>query len=249
MPDLGRFFNVDPLSEKYTHNSTYAFSENKLLAFIELEGLEAWESTNNWDEQTIQRFREFASQWAEEYKNDGTNCTCEDLAFNILIDFAYANELPVILNNSDGTLTFDSSSEEFNDVGEFKEEALSSLGAIDVLVNSESIPLSQLQVGDNLFDSQVGHVQVVTEITADEIEIHQGNVGFGWSANPSSAGYVGVDVQTGRFDKATGDYKRDNSSNPGIKNYLDTLSKLVWDFYSWNSYQNNENSNNENGNN
>lgn len=41
MPDVGRFFNIDPLSEKYTHNSTYAFSENRVIDARELEGLEA----------------------------------------------------------------------------------------------------------------------------------------------------------------------------------------------------------------
>lgn len=39
-PDIGRFFNVDPLSEKYVYNSTYAFSENHVTTHIELEGLE-----------------------------------------------------------------------------------------------------------------------------------------------------------------------------------------------------------------
>ena len=41
MPELGRFFNVDPLAEDYYYNSPYAFSENKVTAHIELEGLEA----------------------------------------------------------------------------------------------------------------------------------------------------------------------------------------------------------------
>lgn len=36
MPDVGRFFNIDPLAEKYTHNSTYAFSENRVIDAIEL---------------------------------------------------------------------------------------------------------------------------------------------------------------------------------------------------------------------
>lgn len=40
-PDIGRFFNVDPISDKYYYNSPYAFSENKVIAHIELEGLEA----------------------------------------------------------------------------------------------------------------------------------------------------------------------------------------------------------------
>ncbi|PTT36127.1 hypothetical protein DBR28_11420 [Chryseobacterium sp. HMWF028] len=40
MPDVGRFFNIDPLAEKYTYNSTYVFQENKLGMGVELEGLE-----------------------------------------------------------------------------------------------------------------------------------------------------------------------------------------------------------------
>lgn len=40
-PDIGRFFNIDPLAESYYYNSPYAFSENKVTAHVELEGLEA----------------------------------------------------------------------------------------------------------------------------------------------------------------------------------------------------------------
>lgn len=40
-PDIGRFFNIDPLAEKYYYNSPYAFSENKVVAHVELEGLES----------------------------------------------------------------------------------------------------------------------------------------------------------------------------------------------------------------
>jgi RHS repeat-associated protein len=41
-PRLGRFLSVDPLSGEYPWNSTYAFSENNVTAFIELEGLEKY---------------------------------------------------------------------------------------------------------------------------------------------------------------------------------------------------------------
>lgn len=40
-PDIGRFFNIDPLAERYVYNSPYAFSGNKVVAHRELEGLEA----------------------------------------------------------------------------------------------------------------------------------------------------------------------------------------------------------------
>jgi hypothetical protein len=47
-PQLGRFWQVDPLSNKYVHNSTYAFSENKVTAHIELEGLESLSISDLW---------------------------------------------------------------------------------------------------------------------------------------------------------------------------------------------------------
>lgn len=37
---MGRFFNVDPLSEKYSYQSHYNFSENRVIDARELEGLE-----------------------------------------------------------------------------------------------------------------------------------------------------------------------------------------------------------------
>ncbi|MCJ7933150.1 MAG: polymorphic toxin type 8 domain-containing protein [Chryseobacterium sp.] len=40
MPDVGRFFNVDPLSEEYAYQSHYNFSENRVIDNVELEGLE-----------------------------------------------------------------------------------------------------------------------------------------------------------------------------------------------------------------
>jgi len=39
-PQIGRFWQIDPLANKYEYNSTYAFSENHLTGHVELEGLE-----------------------------------------------------------------------------------------------------------------------------------------------------------------------------------------------------------------
>ncbi|WP_317173655.1 RHS repeat-associated core domain-containing protein, partial [Flavobacterium sp. ANB] len=39
-PAIGRFMCIDPLAQKYTYNSTYAFQENKMGLGRELEGLE-----------------------------------------------------------------------------------------------------------------------------------------------------------------------------------------------------------------
>ena len=40
MPDIGRFFNIDPLAEDYVYNGVYNFAENRVIDGRELEGLE-----------------------------------------------------------------------------------------------------------------------------------------------------------------------------------------------------------------
>lgn len=47
-PQIGRFVEIDPLAEEYEYNSTYAFSENKVINHVELEGLEAVLSSEIW---------------------------------------------------------------------------------------------------------------------------------------------------------------------------------------------------------
>ena len=54
------FFNRH-LADKYRYNSTYAFSENKVIAHRELEGLEAW-TVNNSDGTTSN----FSGPWANQ---------------------------------------------------------------------------------------------------------------------------------------------------------------------------------------
>ena len=39
-PQIGRFIEIDPLATKYTHNSTYAYSENRVIDGFDLEGKE-----------------------------------------------------------------------------------------------------------------------------------------------------------------------------------------------------------------
>lgn len=39
-PQIGRFIQIDPISYAYTHNSTYAYAENKVINGIDAEGLE-----------------------------------------------------------------------------------------------------------------------------------------------------------------------------------------------------------------
>ncbi len=47
-PRVGRFFSIDPLTKDYPWNSTYAFSENRVIDGIELEGQESLYGMELW---------------------------------------------------------------------------------------------------------------------------------------------------------------------------------------------------------
>lgn len=61
-PQIGRFIEIDPLSDKYVHNSTYAFSENKVTTHVELEGLEAEAIFNQLRNEVKKEFVNFGKQ-------------------------------------------------------------------------------------------------------------------------------------------------------------------------------------------
>jgi len=46
-PRIGRFFSLDPLAPDYPHNAPYAFSENRVIDAVELEGLEGVQYTEH----------------------------------------------------------------------------------------------------------------------------------------------------------------------------------------------------------
>src|SRR5690554_3661708 len=96
---VGRFFAVDPLQKEFPWNSPYVFSENKVIHAKELEGLEAWEINNYWNEDYIKLYRSFVHERVKEYKSEQRRYTCEDLAIDLLIDFASTNNLPVSFYN------------------------------------------------------------------------------------------------------------------------------------------------------
>lgn len=71
-PRLGRFFKLAPLAPKYAHNSPYAFSENRVVDGVELEGLEYYYSPNGAFMGSVRKSNQrriFNEFFVEEYLN------------------------------------------------------------------------------------------------------------------------------------------------------------------------------------
>jgi len=102
-PRIGRFFAVDPLAPKYPHNRPYAFSENRVIDGVELEGLEVKLVFNSKD------LSEEMKTAIEVYKADGNyeklmQATKEIIGTWRKLYFYVANGVPVSITNTTGTV-------------------------------------------------------------------------------------------------------------------------------------------------
>lgn len=83
-PRVGRFFAVDPLAADYPWNSTYAFSENRVIDAIELEGLEKELASKG---EASNKGTGYLIIITEEALKDGLKVMCE----NTMFDFIYVS--------------------------------------------------------------------------------------------------------------------------------------------------------------
>jgi RHS repeat-associated protein len=209
----------------------------------------AWKTTNQWDDNWIAEFEKFAVTQSEVLEQNSSNAyTCEDFALTILIDFASRNGLPINIQN--GTDTYKSTDSRFSSVDDFKDAVLKTTGANDLSYPSNTTLIGNingkttlsnlnLKTGDLFLhrakltsDELYKHTQVVTELSANRIAIHQGNQGFGVS-NPSSFFYCGVAVQYGTYSLSSGNYYRHINVTPGLL-YSGAIDVYRWNFKSWN---------------
>ena len=65
-PRIGRFFAVDPLAAKYPWNSSYAFSENRVIDGVELEGKEIFLGQLIAQSKTFQRILTTSSKYMQD---------------------------------------------------------------------------------------------------------------------------------------------------------------------------------------
>ena len=229
--------SIDPLAEKYPYNGVYNFSENKVIAFRELEGLEAWDIKNEWDEHYIEKFRKEIPNIIKNYEEQDKRFTCEDLAISSIIDFASENKLPVTFINESGT--YDASSKNYDNVDDYKHDVLKTTAAVDLLNNTTEVKKSELLAGDIILHKnekgRIHHTQVVTFSNNNITLIKQGN--FDWgpirnSSDPDSWGgrrYIGAKIQTGMYINKNGDYVRNGNKTKGLLFSNITVGRR-WDY-------------------
>jgi RHS repeat-associated protein len=70
-PQTGRFWSIDPLASQYEYNSPYAFSEDKVISHVELEGLEATPISALWG--AVKAEIQGAANWVDSHLSFNTD--------------------------------------------------------------------------------------------------------------------------------------------------------------------------------
>ncbi len=207
----------------------------------------AWAVTNEWNKEYEKQYRDFSATQAEKYKAEGRKFTCEDLALQVLIDFASQNNLPVILATESGV--FNASDGKWNgDIEGFTCALQAAFGSNDLLSSSNTVftSMNNVSAGDLLIQvNELGighHTQIVESTTNSSINIIQGDAtrqqAFGWSANPCSpwysGGYMGYTITRGNFNRIDGSYINVTNGNPYPKGFLNEFRARTWNFYNFN---------------
>ncbi|WP_133295668.1 hypothetical protein [Burkholderia reimsis] len=142
-----------------------------------------WVHERLWDQSWIEKYQLATPGLAREIqsrKGASGQYTCEDFALEILIEFASRNKLPLKIKTE--SRTFKNVEEVFDVDGAnpptpagFALDVAFRAGAPDVVANSQPVSLSDLKPGDMFAEFNRGHIQVVTSVSPNRIEIMQGN--------------------------------------------------------------------------
>jgi len=191
---LGRFFSVDPIHDKYPELSVYQFSSNTPIWAIDLDGAEAWKTSRQWYYSDFVQYSQTVQTKIEEYKSKGIKFDCADLAFELLIEYAAKNGLPLTLKTEASTISNedknfvpnpnnpDNSFEiKEGDVAQFKKLVKNYAGANALEKNSYKVDRKNAVAGDMYILGQKGnfwHVVIILDPNDPKSKqaIVQGNI-------------------------------------------------------------------------
>jgi RHS repeat-associated protein len=206
---LGRFLSVDPLAKEYAWNSSYTFAENKVIQSIDLDGLEAWPVTRQWNPPDIDGFAVYSMAAIKQMKSDKIKDDCANFALRLIVGYASQNGLPLTLTNT-ANRTFDASSTKYSTPTQYLNDVRVNIQAKDLVRNTYGVDQADQQPGD----LEIMHYTLHNskKVNFDHVVIISNNIGSIVYGNlyPDGSG----EILAGPFNNWT----HDTRTNDGVKN-------------------------------
>lgn len=186
--------------------------------------MSAWKVENRWDPAYATRFSSWVPSGVQAHSGK-LRFTCEDLAVQLIIDFAVNHKLPLKIKNGSRSLGYVSG--DFDSREEYRLEVMSSTGARDLLLDGNTLAVGSgtpgldsdlifAQAGDMIVmnDGSYRHVQIITHVRTGQIEIAQGNFrdptdhcSGGDGNDPADKCYLGAHIQKARYELRDGRWR------------------------------------------
>jgi hypothetical protein len=145
-PNSVKFLSVDPLTNKYPMLTPYQFASNTPIQAIDLDGLEAWKITKQWEPSDIKNFATYAETQIKKAVANKIKEDCANFALRLLVGYASENGLPLTLKNS--STSFDASSTQFKTTNQYLSTVKANIQAKDIPLNTYNIQQNETQAGD-----------------------------------------------------------------------------------------------------
>ena len=256
-PRVGRFLSVDPITKKYPELTPYQFASNQSIGAIDVDGLEAWQVKNTWDEHYVNLFRTTVKAQIQGYTKERRTFTCDDLALETIVAFSKANNLPFKWHTE--TKDFDAASSEFKSYDSFIHSLKKTSGAPDFASdrNTKNVSADNIQTGDIVGLSHPGkqrphHIQFIVGVTHKNLKMasyvaFQGNFKTNWltggrlyaSNDPESFRYPGVPIQQGAYVRSNDTWYNGSlhTTTSGFTQTENSLQYRQFNFEQWNSHK------------
>jgi RHS repeat-associated protein len=206
---LGRAFSVDPLTGKFPELSPFQFFSNSPIANMDLDGLEAWPVTRQWNPPDIDGFAVYSMAAIKQMKSDKIKDDCANFALRLIVGYASQNGLPLTLTNT-ANRTFDASSTKYSTPTQYLNDVRVNIQAKDLVRNTYGVDQADQQPGD----LEIMHYTLHNskKVNFDHVVIISNNIGSIVYGNlyPDGSG----EILAGPFNNWT----HDTRTNDGVKN-------------------------------
>lgn len=118
-----------------------------------------------WNSEIRLRYQEFSKNYISTYPN---KIDCADLAIATLVEFAKIEKLPIKFKYYSSGWQWISYTPTTDNANEFKQKAMTMLGALNVIDNTIKIPIAASKAGDFIMSrwgDSLGHTRVIFSVT------------------------------------------------------------------------------------
>ena len=177
---IGRFFTQDMIIDSFPSFSPYQYAKNNPILYMDINGDSAWSVKREWNKSDIKGFADYSQKKLNEMVDDkNVKLDCADAVLTVLIGYASENGLALQLQTEDGKTVFNSNSDDYSSIDDYKAAVLPGLQADDISSNTFEVLKKDAQSGDMMIlTAPHNHIAAYSDIDSPT-DVEKRNLVYG----------------------------------------------------------------------